>query len=73
MATAAVPVGSHIVVRPGEAVPLDGTVLAGTSAVDQSLLTGEAAPVAKGKGDAVSGGTLNVGSSPLTVRGNPRE
>lgn len=43
----------------------------GTSVVDEGLLTGEATPVAKAKGSIVFGGTLNAGSSPLTVRDRP--
>ncbi|MBI4705153.1 MAG: copper-translocating P-type ATPase [Deltaproteobacteria bacterium] len=46
-------------VRPGERIPVDGTVRAGVSAVDESLLTGEALPVDKAEGDRVYGGTLN--------------
>lgn len=68
VAAASVAVGTDVLVRPGERVPLDGAVVAGRSAVDESLLTGEAAPVGKGKGDAVFGGTVNMGGSPLTVR-----
>jgi len=68
VAADSVAVGTDVLVRPGERVPLDGTVIAGHSAVDESLLTGEAAPMSKGKGDAVYGGTVNMGGSPLTVR-----
>ena len=68
---ASVPVGSRILVRPGAAVPIDGTVAGGSSVIDEGLLTGEAAPVAKIVGDAVHAGTLNVGSSPLEVLAGP--
>ena len=51
--------GSEIVVRPGERLPTDGIVLTGTSAVDESMLTGEPLPVSKVPGDRVIGGTIN--------------
>ena len=51
--------GDVIVVRPGERLPVDGTVVSGESAVDESMLTGESAPVKKGAGDRVIGGTIN--------------
>ncbi len=52
-------VGDLLRVRPGEKVPVDGVLLEGTSAVDESMLTGEPVPVEKRAGDAVTGGTLN--------------
>ncbi len=52
-------VGDEVVVRPGETIPVDGVVLEGTSHVDESMLTGEPDPVAKGPGDTVIGATLN--------------
>ena len=52
-------VGDKILVRPGERIPADGEVLSGTSAVDQSALTGESLPVDKSEGDDVFTGTLN--------------
>ena len=52
--------GDTVIVRPGERIPVDGEVLAGTSAVDESMLTGESAPVAKQPGDRVIGGTVNL-------------
>jgi Cu+-exporting ATPase len=59
--------GMELVVRPGERVPADGVVLAGRSAVDESMLTGEAIPVVKGPGDAVVGATVN-GTGMLRMR-----
>jgi len=49
-------VGDRVVVRPGEKVPVDGTVAEGRSAVDESMLTGEPIPVGKAPGGAVTGG-----------------
>lgn len=51
--------GDTLRVRPGESVPLDGTVLEGSSSVDESMITGEPVPVEKQEGDSVTGGTLN--------------
>ncbi len=51
--------GDELIVRPGDAVPTDGTVIEGDSAVDESMITGESVPVAKAPGAAVTGGTLN--------------
>ncbi|MEO7083381.1 MAG: heavy metal translocating P-type ATPase [Gemmatimonadaceae bacterium] len=51
--------GDVVIVRPGERVPVDGTVVAGTSAIDESMLTGESMPVSKATGDRVFGGTVN--------------
>jgi Cu+-exporting ATPase len=51
--------GDRIVVRPGERVPVDGIVREGTSAVDESMLTGESLPVDKASGETVFGGTMN--------------
>ena len=56
-------VGDLVRVRPGEKVPVDGGVLEGTSAVDESMLTGESLPVDKSPGGAVIGGTLNKAGS----------
>src|SRR5690606_3294711 len=64
---AAIRVGDHLRVRPGEKVPVDGLVLEGTSSVDESMLTGEPMPVEKGIGSRVVAGTLN-GKSALLVR-----
>ncbi|HEU5151913.1 MAG TPA: heavy metal translocating P-type ATPase [Iamia sp.] len=54
-------VGDRFVVRPGEKVATDGTVVEGTSAIDASLLTGEPVPVEVGPGDVVTGATVNAG------------
>ena len=51
--------GEVIVVRPGERIPVDGVVLAGASSVDESLITGESVPVARGVGERLIGGSLN--------------
>ena len=52
-------IGDHFIVRPGENIPVDGIVIEGTSAVNESALTGESIPVDKDKGDSVSAATLN--------------
>ena len=52
-------VGDVVLVRPGEKIPVDGVIIEGRSAVDESMLTGESLPVEKGPGDAVIGATLN--------------
>jgi len=56
---AQVRLGEIVVVKPGERVPVDGLVLSGSSAIDESMLTGEPMPVDKNAGDAVSAGTIN--------------
>ncbi|HWR04182.1 MAG TPA: heavy metal translocating P-type ATPase [Humidesulfovibrio sp.] len=55
-----VPLGTLVLVRPGDRIPLDGVVRSGFSAVDQSPITGESMPVAKQAGDAVFAGTINA-------------
>ena len=60
---AAVKPGDRLRVRPGDKIPTDGVVLEGTSAVDESMLTGEPLPVEKGPGVPVTGGTLNGNGS----------
>jgi Cu2+-exporting ATPase len=57
--TAEVLSGDTVVIRPGNKIPVDGTVLEGASQVDESMLTGESMPVAKKVGDAVIGATIN--------------
>ena len=63
----AVKPGDTVLVRPGDHIPVDGKIIEGRSSVDESMLSGESRPVAKGLGDKVSAGTLNNDSA-LTVR-----
>ncbi|WGW11187.1 heavy metal translocating P-type ATPase [Saxibacter everestensis] len=60
-------VGDEFIVRPGEKIATDGVVVSGTSAVDASMLTGEAVPVEVAEGDTVTGATTNAGGR-LVVR-----
>lgn len=53
--------GDEVVVKPGERVPVDGEVVAGESAIDESLISGESIPQEKSKGSQVTGGTVNLG------------
>jgi Cd2+/Zn2+-exporting ATPase len=62
-----VAIGEHVIVRPGEKIPLDGTVVDGCSFVNQAPVTGEVLPVEKGPGDEVFAGTIN-GRAALEVR-----
>jgi Cd2+/Zn2+-exporting ATPase len=55
-----VPIGALVLVRPGDRVPLDGEVVAGSTSIDQSPITGESMPVLKAIGDEVFAGTVNV-------------
>lgn len=57
----------RVLVKPGEKVPVDGTIIDGKSAVDESMLTGESIPVEKNKGDEVIGGSVNKEGS-LTIQ-----
>ncbi|HEY5071081.1 MAG TPA: heavy metal translocating P-type ATPase [Caulobacteraceae bacterium] len=60
-------IGDRLRVRPGDGVPVDGAVLEGTSAVDESMVTGESMPVVKASGDKLIGGTVN-GVGALVMR-----
>ena len=55
--------GDRVRVRPGESVPVDGRIVEGASALDESMLSGESMPVEKAAGDRVTGGTLNTSGS----------
>lgn len=59
--------GDIVMVKPGETIPVDGTVLEGSSAVNESMLTGESLPVAKMPSEKVTAGTLNT-QSPIIIR-----
>jgi len=63
VATAEVVVGDIVVIRPGNKIPVDGTVEWGDSLVDESMLTGESMPVQKGPGAKVAGATINTSGS----------
>lgn len=67
VAVASLVVGDVVLVKPGETMPADACVVDGESSADESLLTGESRPVAKKMGDAVTGGSVNIGS-PLKLR-----
>lgn len=60
---ASVKAGDRLLIRPGAQIPLDGEVVAGSSSVNESLITGESLPVLKQVGDSVIGGTLNESGS----------
>jgi len=55
--------GDIVIVRPGEKIPVDGKIVSGHSAVDESMITGESIPVEKNEGDTVIGGTINKSGS----------
>jgi Cd2+/Zn2+-exporting ATPase len=66
--------GDDLLVKPGELFPVDGVIVKGATAADESTLTGESIPVAKALGDSVSGGTLNLdGQAVIQVERLPRE
>src|SRR5207247_2310982 len=67
VAVSDVRIGELVRIRPGERIPVDGTVVSGRSGVDQSFVTGEPIPVEKYEGDAVVGGSIN-GTGTLLVR-----
>src|SRR6059036_198785 len=67
--TSQVQVGNIIILKPGDRVPVDGTIVEGETAIDESLVTGESIPVAKKVGDDVIGGSINQSGS-AQVRGN---
>jgi Cu+-exporting ATPase len=60
LAVSEVEVDDTVIVKPGKKIPVDGLVISGSSAVDESMLTGESLPVEKGIGDPVFGGTINL-------------
>lgn len=62
-----VQVGDSLIVKPGEKIPVDGTILSGRSSLDESMVTGESLPVDKNEGDSVIGSTVNQNGT-LTVR-----
>src|SRR3954462_1041369 len=65
--TSEIVVGNIVRLKPGDKVPVDGVVTAGSSSIDESLVTGESIPVEKGEGDEVVGGSINRSGS-LTFR-----
>lgn len=63
VATAEVKVGDTLVLKPGDKVPVDGQIIEGETAIDESLVTGESIPVSKKTGDPVIGGSINTSGS----------
>ena len=61
--TTAITAGDRVRLRPGDRAPVDGVIVAGTTSIDESLVTGESVPVDKGPGDAVIGGSINRAGS----------
>ncbi|GAB4342578.1 MAG: heavy metal translocating P-type ATPase [Candidatus Abyssubacteria bacterium] len=59
--------GDKVLVKPGEKIPIDGTIIEGRTTVNESMLTGESTPVEKGEGDKVIGGSVN-GESAVTIK-----
>ncbi len=55
--------GNHLRIRPGEKIPVDGSIIEGEGSIDESMITGEPVPVDKTKGDSVTSGTINTNSS----------
>ena len=60
-------VGDHLLIKPGERIPVDGSILHGQTTVDESMLTGESLPIAKAPDDMVAGGSMNVDGG-LTIQ-----
>src|SRR5712664_911873 len=63
VSTSQLQLGDIVVLKPGDRVPVDGTIVDGETAIDESLVTGESFPVAKKKGDSVIGGSINQSGS----------
>ncbi|UCH41840.1 MAG: heavy metal translocating P-type ATPase [Gammaproteobacteria bacterium] len=67
VAAARLAIGDQVLIRPGETVPADGEIESGQSDIDESLLSGESIPLARGPGDRLLGGSINV-TNPLRMR-----
>jgi len=63
----AIKIGDTVLVKPGDRIPVDGVIIDGRSTVDESMLSGEAVPVGKNRGDHAAAGTMNVDSA-LTIK-----